>query len=582
METILFVDTGSPDKPLLAAASVESIGDKNILAKIASRKMAAKYKEVVEIITNLQGNRSPSILPIEDIIPFHYDLVVSFSEEEQELYPSLPGTPATIKWRVPDGANKKEWEDVHSRIHNLVEDLINQGYLRALIQSRRNAELILDNLSEGIIAHGCDRRFFFLNKAAEKITGLNRRDVIGKDCHDIFPARICSVHCSFCDELASPMFPITPYQITMRNSSGEEKHVEMSVVPIIDSSHKPTGVIAAMRDISREYELQKRLGEITSFSGIIGRDPKMQDIFTTISRLAESDVPVLIQGESGTGKELVAVAIHNNGNRASNHFVSINCGALPDDLLESELFGYVKGAFTGAVRNKKGRFALADHGTIFLDEIGDISPAMQVKLLRVLQDGSYLPLGSEETQKKVDVRVIAATHKDLKSEIKAGRFREDLFYRLCVVPITLPPLREKLADIPLLVKHFLKQASEEENRANIILSQETLNILMEHHWPGNIRELQNILRYLVIKCPNDIIEPQYLPPEFKERQVFPVQAKSLVIGSKKLNRTSALHAIESANGNKAKAAKILGVGRATLYRFLAANAMKEFHKNENK
>ncbi|MFH0780435.1 MAG: sigma 54-interacting transcriptional regulator [Pseudomonadota bacterium] len=582
MKTILFVDTGSPDKPMLAAASVDSIGKKNVQAKIASSKVTVEHLEVSEIIVNYRCSQSPSVLPLKDIVPFHYDLVVSFDENEQELYPALPGTPATVQWRVPDGTNRKEWEDVFLRIQNLVLDLINQGYLRALIQSKRNGELILDNLSEGIIAHGCDRRFFFLNKAAEKITGLKRGDVIGKDCHDIFPARICSTHCSFCDELASPMFPIAPYQITMRNSSGEEKHVEMSVVPIIDSSQKPTGVIAAMRDISREYELQKRLGEITSFSGIIGRDPKMQDIFKTISRLAESDVPVLIQGESGTGKELVAAAIHNNGNRANYHFVSINCGALPDDLLESELFGYVKGAFTGAVRNKKGRFELADHGTIFLDEIGDISPAMQVKLLRVLQDGSYLPLGSEENQRKVDVRVIAATHKDLKREIEAGRFREDLFYRLCVVPITLPPLREKLADIPLLVKHFLKQASEEENRANLILSQETLNILMEHHWPGNIRELQNILRYLVIKCPNDIIEPQYLPPEFKERQVFPVQPKSLVMGNKKLNRASVLHAIESANGNKANAARILGVGRATLYRFLAADAVQEFHKNENK
>jgi sigma-54 dependent transcriptional regulator, acetoin dehydrogenase operon transcriptional activator AcoR len=291
---------------------------------------------------------------------------------------------------------------------------------------------------------------------------------------------------------------------------------------------------------------------------------------------------VLIQGESGTGKELVAAAIHNNGNRANNHFVTINCGALPDSLLESELFGYVKGAFTGAIKNKKGRFELADRGTIFLDEIGDISPAMQVKLLRVLQDGSYHPLGCEENQRKVDVRIIAATHKDLKSEIETGRFREDLFYRLCVVPITLPPLRDKLADIPLLVEHFLKQASEGANRPNLFLSQETLNVLMEYHWPGNIRELQNILRYLVIKCPNEIIEPQYLPPEFKERQIFPVQPKPLVMGRKKLDIASALQAIESANGNKARAAKILGVGRATLYRFLNTNAMNDFHKNDSK
>lgn len=573
MPSILFVDSGSPDKPLLSAASVESLGNKDISARIASSKSSVKHKEVADILTKHEGSRSSVILPLEDIVPYNYDLVVSFDTDEQELYPALPGTPAIIKWHVPDGTNKEEWEKVYLQIHTFIQDLINQGYLQALIQSRRNRELILDNLSEGIIAHGFDRRFFFLNKAAEEITGLKREDVIGKDCHDVFPTRFCSVHCSFCDELTNPMFPVAPYQITVRDISGEEKQVEMSVVPIIDRSHKSTGVIATLRDISREYQLQKRLGEITSFSGIIGRDTKMQSIFKIITRLADSDVPVLIQGESGTGKELVAAAIHNNGNRAKNHFVTINCGALPDDLLESELFGYVKGAFTGALKNKKGRFELADHGTIFLDEIGDISPAMQVKLLRVLQDGSYHPLGSEENQRKADVRFIAATHKDLKREIEAGRFREDLFYRLCVVPITLPPLRDKLADIPLLVKHFLKQTAEEDNRPNLFLSQETLNILMEYHWPGNIRELQNILRYLVIKCPNEIIVPQYLPPEFKERQIFQVQPTPLVKGRKKLNMASVLQAIESANGNKAKAARILGVGRATLYRFLTANAM---------
>jgi sigma-54 dependent transcriptional regulator, acetoin dehydrogenase operon transcriptional activator AcoR len=580
MQTILFVDSESPDKPLLAAAGIESIGNKKILARIASSSPTARHKDVIDIITKNGNSQLSSILPLEDLEPYNYDLVVSFDDQAQTLYPALPGTPAIVEWRVPDANNKKEWEKVYYRIQNLVRDLINQGYLKALIQARRNGELILDNLSEGVIAHGCDRRFFFLNKAAEKITGLKRNDVVGKDCHVIFPARFCSSHCSFCDELTNPIFPVTPYQITVRNTSGEEKYVEMSVVPIIDSSHKPTGVMATLRDISREYELQKRLGEITSFSGIIGRDSKMQDIFKTITRLAESDVPVLIQGESGTGKELVAAAIHDNGNRATNNFVTINCGALPDDLLESELFGYVKGAFTGAVKNKKGRFELADHGTIFLDEIGDISPAMQVKLLRVLQDGSYQPLGSEENQRQVDVRVIAATHKDLKSEIKAGRFREDLFYRLCVVPITLPPLRDKLADIPLLVKHFLKQAAEEENRPNLIVSQETLSVLMEYHWPGNIRELQNILRYLVIKCPTDIIEPQYLPPELKKRQIFPVQSR--VKGSKKLKKASVQDAIERANGNKAKAARILGVGRATLYRFLSSSAMKDSHQKDGK
>ncbi len=573
MRTILFINQGLPDKPAMAAAWLQASKIKNVSAVVAATAKDPAHSEVVEIFKKYRLHWPTHILSSANFNPFEFDLVVAFCEKGKQVYPALPGNPVLVNWHVKDGTNPEEWQQVFTRIQSLVDDLLNQGYLDALVQARRNGELILDNLSEGVVAHDFNRRFFFFNRAAEHITGLSRKDVIGRDCHDIFPEKFCSNHCAFCDGMESPTFPTLPYQVTVRSTDGEDRLVEMFIVPLKDSLDSPIGVVASMRDISREHELAKRLGEINQFAGIISRDAKMQDIFQTITQLADSDAPVLVMGESGTGKELVAAAIHNEGNRAHQRFVTINCGALPDSLLESELFGHVKGAFTGAIRDKKGRFELADGGTIFLDEIGDISPAMQVKLLRVLQDGSFQPLGSEETNKKVNVRIIAATHMDLKAEIEAGRFREDLFYRLCVVPVTLPPLRKRLGDIPLLVDHFLKQIAGETNRHNLLLSQKSLNMLMEHHWPGNVRELQNIIRYLLVKCPNDTIEPQYLPVEFQTKQITTIQSRSAGKCRKKLDTNRVRHALESTNGNKAKAARLLGVGRATLYRFLSAHSL---------
>jgi sigma-54 dependent transcriptional regulator, acetoin dehydrogenase operon transcriptional activator AcoR len=573
MRTILFVNQGVPDKPAMAAACVKFHGKGNVSAAVAADIGTPGYKEVPEILEQSGMHWPSTILPTVDFSPFEYDLVVAFCERGEQVYPALPGNPVLVNWHVPDGVGEKEWRQIFLRIQTLVDDLLHQGYLDALVQARRNGEIILDHLSEGIIAHGFNRQFFFFNRAAEKITGLSRDKILGRDCHDIFPEKFCASHCAFCDGTATPIFPTAPYQVTVRNTDGEDKQVEMFVVPLKDSQGTPTGVVASLRDISREHELARRLGEINQFAGIIGQDARMQDVFQTITELADSDVSVLVQGESGTGKELVAAAIHNEGRRSHCRFVTINCGALPDSLLESELFGHVKGAFTGAIRDKKGRFELADGGTIFLDEIGDISPAMQVKLLRVLQDGSFQRLGSEETGQKVDVRISAATHKDLKDEIQAGRFREDLFYRLCVVPVTLPSLRKRLGDIPLLVNHFLKQASREENRPDLVLSQETLNMLLEYQWPGNVRELQNVIRYLLVKCPGNTIEAHYLPPEFKIKQISAVGISPLKKHKKKLDIESVLSALGKTNGNKAKAARVLGVGRATLYRFLSANTL---------
>ncbi|MFA5795450.1 MAG: sigma 54-interacting transcriptional regulator [Candidatus Brocadiia bacterium] len=353
----------------------------------------------------------------------------------------------------------------------------------------------------------------------------------------------------------------------------QDRTVLISSAPI-EYDGKQRAVII-LEDITEMNELRRRLKAEHSFAGIIGKDPKMLDLYDAVRELAESNASVMLQGESGTGKELVALALHNEGLRSDRQFVAVNCGALPDNLLESELFGHVKGAFTGAVRDKKGRFELADGGTIFLDEIGDLSPAMQVKLLRVLQDGSFEPVGSEKTL-KVDVRVICATNKSLKQEIAAGRFREDLFYRLCVIPITLPPLRERLNDIPLIAEYLLERFAQEAKSNKAVLTPEAMSILLDHNWPGNVRELQNALQLAIIKSQNGNIRPEHLP-----RSIYqPAAGQSAATGTSKsgtgkrrrrckVESADAIeHALKQAKGNKIKAAEILNISRATLYRCL--------------
>ena len=289
----------------------------------------------------------------------------------------------------------------------------------------------------------------------------------------------------------------------------------------------------------------------------------MKELFATIREVTEVNIPTLIQGESGTGKELVAKAIHNEGPRANKAFVPVNCGALPEGLLESELFGHVKGAFTGALRDRKGRFEMARDGTLFLDEIVDMSKAVQVKLLRVLQDGKFERVGGEKTI-TADVRIISAANRDLKREVDRGNFRKDLYYRISVIPIHLPPLRKRKDDIPLLVDYFLEKASYEGQHTGGI-SKDAIAVMIDYSWPGNVRELQSAIQYAIIKSKNRIIQPYHFPIELKEHNVEQHSRGP----SRKLDAGSVQDAITRCGGNKAKAARFLGVGRATLYRFLA-------------
>ncbi|MHC4286195.1 MAG: sigma 54-interacting transcriptional regulator, partial [Planctomycetota bacterium] len=336
-------------------------------------------------------------------------------------------------------------------------------------------------------------------------------------------------------------------------------------------------------DVVEMDRLHHRLKTGHSFTGIVGHDAKMKELFETIREVAQTNVPVLIQGDSGTGKELVAEAIHNQGPLSDKPFVPVNCGALPEGVLESELFGHVKGAFTGAIRDRKGRFELADGGTIFLDEIGEIPPAMQVKLLRVLQKGTVRRLKGQKKVKSfqlaaremtfhrvgeekpinVNVRVIGATNKNLAEEVATGRFREDLYYRLCVVPIYLPPLRERRSDIPLLAEHLLKKGLTEMGREDVVLSSEAVNVMTDYDWPGNVRELENALQYAIVKCRDNVLLPEHLPPNIYQADTptEPYPKKEKTKRKHKLDIETVWQTLAETGGNKIHERHFIGSSR---------------------
>ena len=434
--------------------------------------------------------------------------------------------------------------------------------LESLLADKRNLEQILDNLLEGIIAHDKDRRIVFFNRSAEQITGYKRAEVLGRDCHEVFGGPFCGNLCSFCGE-APETFANVTYPLNIVTRDGETRRIEMSVTGMADEQGCFVGVLSAFRDLTEIIGLQARLGEITGFAGIVGRDHKMLRLFEQIRELAGNDFPVLLAGETGTGKELVAAAIHSESRRGGGPFVPVNCGALPEGLLESELFGHVKGAFSGAMRDKKGRFELAHGGTIFLDEVSEMPRHMQVRLLRVLQESTFERVGGEKTI-RVDVRVISASNQDLKREVEKKNFREDLYYRLNVVPVQVPPLRERKSDIPLLAKHFLKEAAK-SGQKTAGLAQEALAVMLRYSWPGNVRELQNAMHFALVTSRGQLISVSDLPREIRQERP---QRGPLP----KLDGDAVRTALQQTGGNKSRAARLLGVGRATLYRYLDGRA----------
>ena len=437
---------------------------------------------------------------------------------------------------------------------------------------------LFESMPCGILVVDGDRRIQVLNNTLERTFGITMAEAVDKrggealKCIHAFESpEGCGYapECETCQVRNSALEAIAGRRVH-RNKADVQLRVKgtvrdlvllVSAAPFDYQGQRLATVI--LEDVTELNRLRRRLTKDKGFTGIVGRDPGIVEILGTIIEAAAVNLPVLIHGESGTGKELVAAAIHNQGPRADKPFVPVNCGALPQGLVESELFGHVKGAFTGAMRDKKGRFELAHCGTLFLDEVAELNKVSQANLLRVLQEGRFERVGDEKTI-SVDVRLISATNQDLKREVKRGRFREDLYYRINVVPIYMPPLRERKKDIPLLLEHFLDKA-QEEGQETSGLSEEALAVMMDYPWPGNIRELQSALRFALIKSKGQIIQPGHLPLELRAHQ----EQQSKRGPSRKLSPESVRAALAESGGNKAKAARILGVGRATLYRFMA-------------
>ena len=431
----------------------------------------------------------------------------------------------------------------------------------------RGQDVILDSINEGVFTVDPEWRITAFNRAAECITGISREDAIGQACYDVFHANICEKECALrrTFNTGKPTVNATAHII---NNQGLRVPIRISAAILRDDHGKVIGGVETFQDLSQIEQLQKELQNRFTFEDIIGRSPEMRRLFAILPQIAESSSTVLIEGASGTGKELFARAIHNLSPRRKKRFVPVNCAALPDTLLESELFGHKAGAFTDAKRDKAGRFARADGGTLFLDEIGDISPALQIRLLRVLQDHAVEPLGAVAPI-QVDVRVVAATNKNLSGLVRTGTFRDDLYYRIRVIHLLLPELRQRREDIPLLLDHLVSKFNRLQGKDIAGVSVEAMTCLMEHDFPGNVRELENIIEQAFVLCRGGIIELHHMPPELRPAAPFSADgfAPMSLQAMEKLLITEILRRHK---GRRKQTAQDLGINPSTLFRKIKA------------
>lgn len=422
-------------------------------------------------------------------------------------------------------------------------------------------DIILDSIADGVFTVDKEYRIGSFNRAAEKTTGVAREDAVGQRCCDVFHASICETACALRETFRTGR-PVVNRSIYVVSAEGKKIPLSISTALLRDARGRVIGGVETFRDLSAVETLRRELHKTYSFEDIISKNRRMQKIFAILPRVAESDTTVLIEGESGTGKELIARAIHNLSARSKEPLVVVNCAALPDSLLESELFGYKSGAFSGANKDKPGRFALAEGGTVFLDEIGEVSPAMQVKLLRVLQERTYEPLGGTESV-RADVRIMAATNAHLQELVVQGRFREDLYYRVNVMRIELPPLRDRKEDVPLLIEHFLDKLSNTKHKLVSEVDRDVLAALMSYNFPGNIRELENIIEHAFVLCRSDRIDLECLPEEIPT----PRMPSSAPLQSvKEFERQTLLDALKRNEWHRGRTAEELKIDKSTLWR----------------
>jgi PAS domain S-box-containing protein len=426
---------------------------------------------------------------------------------------------------------------------------------------------ILDSITEGVFTVDREWRITSFNRAAEEITGISRERAIGKPCKDILRANICEGQCALGHTMETGD-SIVNRSVTIVDDRGRRKPISITTALLKDAAGKVIGGVETFRDLTRMEKLRKEIRRQYEVADIISRNHRMQGLFSVLPDIADSPSTVLIEGESGTGKELFAGAIHQLSRRRKKPFVAVNCGALPDTLLESELFGYKAGAFTDAKKDKPGRFALAEGGTLFLDEIGDVSAAMQVRLLRFLQQRVYEPLGSV-TPVRADVRIVAATHQDLAALVREKRFRDDLYYRINIVKLEIPPLRDRLEDVPLLVEHFIDRFNTLQGKEIVGISDEALSCLMSHDYPGNVRELENLVERAFILCRSGRIEREHLP-EPVCAQFTTANGQGSLDSFKQMEASFLMSALRQHNWNRTETAKTLGIHKTTLFRKIKA------------
>ncbi len=451
---------------------------------------------------------------------------------------------------------------------------------------------VLDTMAEGVVVLDTTGHIRLWNPAMTRISGYSREEALGKH-FSWLRSPDCGHGAAIEAMLREPDVVVNSFnavECRVKGKNGSPVPVVINVRPLRDREGKLLGLVQTLTDFRPVEQLRHEVsllmgndGAQTSFHGLIGHDAKLQEVYRLLALAADSDATVLLLGESGTGKEVAANAIHHASHRHDGAFVTVNCGALSETILESELFGHVKGAFTGAYQDRIGRFEAADGGTILLDEIGEISPAMQVKLLRVLQERTFEPVGSVKTR-KVDVRVIAATNRKLTEEVRAGRFREDLYYRLRVFPITMPPLREHMDDIPLLIEHFLRKFSVKTGKAIERLDEDALRAVMDYCWPGNVRELENVIEYAFVTCNAACIGLFDLPQELRRMElrreiclrradeskvpvvtsVASASMKDSIVRSAEQLR----HLLTDCDWNKAEVGRRLGISRTAVWSWM--------------
>ncbi|MBI5603415.1 MAG: sigma 54-interacting transcriptional regulator [Deltaproteobacteria bacterium] len=446
-------------------------------------------------------------------------------------------------------------------------------------EMNRYWKTVVDTIKEGIIIVDRKGVIVSVNKAVDKLLGYKEGELIGKPC-SVLDCNMCHIVRDQAGQHWCNLFKsgeIRMKQCTMKKKNRQSFHLLKNASLLHDSSGQVIGAVETLTDISeiieKDHQIEEFRRELRSrdgFHGSLGVSPPMVRVFDLLAKVAQSDAPVIIFGESGTGKELAAEAIHESGPRQGKPFVKVNCAALSESLLESELFGHVKGAFTGAIRDREGRFEAAHGGDIFLDEVGDLPLSTQVKLLRVLENKMIERVGDHKP-KPIDVRIISATHKDLKTLVDKGLFREDLFFRINVIPVQLPALRERREDIPLLAETFFRRMKLKSGKPIQGINPETMEVFMGYDWPGNIRELRSVFEYAFVTCPEGLIQPHHLPSSLFQRSGRTPSPERVPVNPMEKKKQELLEALKQAKGNQSEAARILGVSRVTIW-----NRMKQF------